>query len=230
MLVVSSKAVHDDKGLKDSAMIKQDHVHRQVMRQLSLDCGQDDVIVVCQAGLLAEVLEKNRGKHYNAVVNLAGGAQERNCFHADFTEDLCPDSVKRRAQLAAAILQKNTNDRRRESLRFISESRRHLENVENYAAFPAVPPYSAYRRGLERSFHLWPIRHRESLLVEFETHHELVGPKQYDVPNHTLTERCRSLKKHVARDGSYFQKMRANFVDRKFKDEIASTGDTPLVL
>ena len=139
------KQFYDDNGLKDSATIKKDNVHRQAMRQLSLNCGQDGVIVVCQAGLLAEVLKKNRGKHYNAVVNLISDAQERKCFHAGSTEDSHPDNVKRRAQLAAAILKKNTDDRHRESLRCIAEGRRHWENVRNQAALPAVPPYSGYR-------------------------------------------------------------------------------------
>ena len=72
------KQFYDDKGLKDSAMVKKDTVDRQAVRQLSLNRGQDGVIVICQAVLLAEVLKKNRGKHYNAVVNLISGAQERS--------------------------------------------------------------------------------------------------------------------------------------------------------
>ena len=50
-------------------------------------------MVVCQADLLAGALKKNRGKHYNAVVDLISDAQERNCFVTDFTLDLHPLSV-----------------------------------------------------------------------------------------------------------------------------------------
>ena len=47
-----------------------------------------------KGGVLAEVLKKNRVKHYNAVVSLISDAQERKCFGVDFTEDSHPDSVK----------------------------------------------------------------------------------------------------------------------------------------
>ena len=72
-------------------------------------------------------------------------AQERNCFVTDYTMDSHPDSVKKRAEIYEATLQKNTHARRIESLRFIGEGRRHWESVRNMSAPPRAQPFTGYR-------------------------------------------------------------------------------------
>ena len=121
------------------------HVRSPNRLNVALTRGQDATLVVCQAGLLAQALKKSRGKHYNATVNMISDAQDRNCFLTDHTEDSHPLSVQRRAQLAAATLQKNTDNHRRESLKFISEGRRHWDIIRNESSLPTIPPYSGYR-------------------------------------------------------------------------------------
>lgn len=136
-----------DPGTEDFVKIGRVNSHVRSANRLSVahTRGQNATLVFCQAGLLPGVLTKNQGKHYNAVVNLVSDAQERNCFISDFTQDSHPDSVKRRSQIAATALQKNTKDREIQSLRFIGEGRRHWDNARHMSTAPIPQAYTGYR-------------------------------------------------------------------------------------
>ena len=137
----------EDPGTKDFVKIGRVTSHVRSANRLNVahTRGQNTTLVVCQAGLLPGVLTKNQGKHYNAVVNLVSDAQERNCFISDFTQDSHPDSVKRRSQIAATTLQKNTKDREIQSLGFIGEGRRRWENAKHMSTAPIPQAYAGYR-------------------------------------------------------------------------------------
>ncbi|KAL9071325.1 MAG: hypothetical protein Q9161_004341 [Pseudevernia consocians] len=121
------------------------HVRNPNRLNVALTRGKDATIVVCQAGLLASSLRKNRGKQFNAIANMIADATERNCRFDDNMEDSHPESAESRRKLGKNRVAAERDAQRRKDLDFIAESRAIWQRTRGFSAIPQAEPFKQYR-------------------------------------------------------------------------------------
>ena len=112
---------------------------------VALTRAKDATIVVCQAALLTSSSKPERGKQYNAVPNMIGDADTRNCLLNDGTEDTHPEGIQQRAEMGRKRVDKRRKTAGENENRLIHKSAEIWEDMRKLPAIPLAEPLPRYR-------------------------------------------------------------------------------------
>lgn len=121
------------------------HVRNPNRLNVALTRGKDSTIVICQAGLLATTYKKGRDKHANALSNMIGDAETRDCLFTDSTEDTHPDSVQARAEKGEKQVGQEREKHQLTNLGFIAQGKMRWRDMKNLPAIHPAPQPQLYR-------------------------------------------------------------------------------------